>query len=470
MMKRLPMMDSSWLMMESRETPMHVAGLQLYDLPEDAGDDYLQNFYQWMIDVPAVAPPFNQKLKTRMGQMFWVDDTHFDIEYHVRHLALPRPGRIRELLSLTSRLHGRLMDRNRPLWESHLIEGIEGNRFAVYTKLHHSMVDGVAGMKLMQARMSTSAEAEDPPPWSKEWLHREKGKAKPKRAAPTAESTTGNDSLLAGLGQTASEFLKIYRNPEASAAVLPYQAPKSILNVRVTGARRFAAQSWSLSRLKAVGQKHGATLNDVVLAMCGGCMRQYLQEYNALPDKTLVANVPVSIRPADAEASGNAITVIQANLGTNIGDPIERLEVVKNSMQKGKELIGRMTRTEVITYTTLVNMPFSLGQVVPLGGRLPPMFNIVVSNVPGPKEDLYLNGARLNSNYPVSLVFHGYALNITLTSYKDNIDVGIIAARETLPKIQRLLDYLEASLVELEDTNKPKAPRRKRVKAAKPSA
>lgn len=459
MAKKLSILDSSWLSMESRDTPMHVGGLVLFEKPDDADEDYMQDLYQHLISCEDICPPFNQKLKSPLPMDLsagWVEDRKFDIEYHVRHHALPKPGRIRELLALVSHLHGVQMDRERPLWESYLIEGIEGNRFALFTKMHHSLVDGVAAMKLMQSRMSTNPEDVMPAPWSAEWLKITPPKKRRKRDKAKAGIQAAMPAALSSLGKSVKELVDLYRTPGEANAMAPYQAPRTILNSRITGARRFAAQSWDMQRIRDVATEHNGTINDVVLAMCAGCLREYLMSYDALPEQPLVANVPVSIRPADAgDDGGNAITLVQVSLATHIGNPIDRMRAIQESMSAAKVRLGRMGNSELIAFTTMANLPFTLGQVTDLGGRLPPMFNVVISNVPGPREPLYMYGAKMLANYPASLCFHGYALNITLTSYLDSLDFGFTACRNTLPKVQRMLDYLENSLTDLENGGKP---------------
>ena len=261
----------------------------------------------------------------------------------------------------------------------------------------------------------------------------------------------------------------MHRNPHETAEVAPYQSPNSILNVRASGARRFVADTWDMKRVTAVAKATNSTMNDVVLAMCGGCLRDYMLSQDALPKEPLVANVPVSMRTVDeAGAGGNAISVIQANLGTDVTTAAERLAVVKESMAGGKKRLQRMGKQEMMAYTVMANMPFTIGQALPIGGRVRPMYNVVISNVPGPKKPLYMMGAKLVANYPASLVFHGYALNITLTSYCDEtLDFGFTACRRAVPGVQRMLDHLEDALVELEASAGIKPPGKKKAVKAK---
>lgn len=458
MKKRLTLLDSGWLTMETPETPMHVGGLMLYALPDNAPDTYMQDMLNWLRDAKEVARPFNRKLHARLPMNLdagWVDDHDIDMEYHVRHAALPKPGRIRELLSLISRVHAQRLDRNHPLWECYLIEGIEGNRFALYVKIHHSLVDGVAAMRILQSRLAMSADQKLPPPWSAEWedIEREQN-GKIKRTKLPVPSL--GESIKA-LGNVAVNLAKLATTSKDSNVKSIYKAPPTVLNKRVHQARRFVAQSWSLSRLKAVAKQYDATLNDVVLAMCGGALREYLLGHSVLPAHSLVANVPVSVRSADqVDDGGNAISAVQVTLGTRIRSASVRIKAIQESMASAKQRLGDMSKVEIDTHTIMTNMPLLAGQVSGLDGRIPVLFNVVVSNVPGPREARFLNGAELLANYPASLIWHGYAMNITVQSYQDNLDFGIIACRESAPKVQRILDYLENALLELEqEAGKP---------------
>lgn len=449
MKKRLALLDSGWLTMETPETPMHVGGLMLYKVPDNAPESFMQDTLNWMMNVKEVARPFNRRLSSKLPMNLdaaWVEDHDIDMDYHIRHSALPRPGRIRELLALVSRLHAQRMDRAHPLWEAYLIEGIEGNRFALYVKIHHSLVDGVAAMRILQSRLGMAANEQLPPPWSAEWESLEtRSEKRPKRKGP------GLGESVKALGNVAVNLAKLAATPKESHVKSIYKAPATVLNKRVQPARRFVAQSWSLSRLKSVARHYDATLNDVVLAMCGGALREYLLGYATLPEHSLVANVPVSVRSADAaDDGGNAISAVQVTLGTRIKSASARLRAIQESMQSAKDRLGAMSQIEIDTHTVMTNLPLLAGQVSRLDGRVPVLFNVVVSNVPGPREARYLNGAELLANYPASLIWHGYAMNITVQSYRDNLDFGVIACRESAPKVQRMLDFLEAALLDLE--------------------
>ena len=232
--------------------------------------------------------------------------------------------------------------------------------------------------------------------------------------------------------------------------IAPFQTPLTMLNGRVSGSRRFVAQSWPLSRIKQVGKALNATVNDVVLTMSGGALRRYLMDQDALPEEPLTAMTPVSFRPADAEIEGNSFSVVFASLATEIDNEPERLRAVQHSMGEAKRLLGGMNTAEIPIFTSVVALPVLVPHLLRVSGRTRPTFNVTVSNVPGPREQLYWNGAPLQGMYPLSIVSHGQALNITVTSVADSLDFGIVCCRRSVPSAQRLIDHLDEALVELE--------------------
>ncbi|HVM28746.1 MAG TPA: wax ester/triacylglycerol synthase family O-acyltransferase [Mycobacteriales bacterium] len=447
----MPPQDAMFILGEDREQPMHVGSLQVFDLPEDAGDDFVARLYEQAIDVQDVAPLFRKRPRrsvTTGGQWSWVEDDDLDLEHHVRHSALPRPGRVRELLALASRLHGTLLDRKRPLWEAHLIEGLEGNRFAVYTKLHHSLMDGVSGLRLMQRSMSTDPSDHVDMPYA--------NRPRPKReteddggllglpgaALHTAIDAAGTLPMLLKLAQKALV---------EQTATLPMTAPRSMFNVSITGSRRFAADSWSLERIRAVAKAADATVNDVVLAMCSGALREYMLELDALPGSPLVAMTPVSLRSGDDDDEpSNAVGTILCSLGTHLADPELRLQAVRQSMLAGKEVMRGRSQLQVTALSAAVMTPLAVGTLLPLHRVASPPYNLVISNVPGPTETLYFNGARLEGLYPLSIPTQGQALNITVTSYDGHLQFGLTGCRRSVPRLQRLLGHLEDALTGLE--------------------
>ncbi|MGH8491818.1 MAG: WS/DGAT/MGAT family O-acyltransferase [Moraxellaceae bacterium] len=448
--------DQMFLLLEKRQQPMHIGTLQLFSYPEDAKADYVRKLADHLRSYTEVQAPFNQKIVTRFGQSFWDQDRQFDLEHHFRHAALPKPGRIRELLAFVSAEHSNLMDRARPLWEVHLIEGVQGRRFAVYTKIHHSMMDGMAGMKLMMRTFSTSPDVRDAPPlWAVPPRKRRpvESAEKPERDIKAVleklkAEALRNAMILPNVAREVGKSLTTERKKEDFVSV--FDAPESMLNKAITGSRRFAAQSYSLERIRAIGRAYKATVNDVVLAICGAALRNYLISQEALPEKPLIAMVPVSLRDEEDDSEGgNQIAVVLANLGTHVEDPRERMRIVKASVRDAKQRCKRMSSTELLLYTAASLAPSGVNLLTGLAPSWQ-SFNVVISNVPGPKETMYWNGARMDGIYPVAFLMDNAALNITLLSYVDQIEFGITACRRTLPSMQRLLDYLEQAIDDLE--------------------
>lgn len=454
-MNRLSVADAGWLLIEGRERPMHVGGLQLFRPPPDAPPTFLRDLRDRLQDDDEVRSPFNRRLARpygRAGLYQWVED-EVELEYHVRHLALPEPGRIRELLALVSQLHSNLLDRHRPLWEHYLIEGIEDGRFAAYTKIHHSMLDGIAAMRQLVRSFSADPDVrEQRAPWAPtEASGEDDGDSVIGRLARVGgllRTTATGVGALATTSTTVAE--QIVRAQFDAAEVVPFQAPPSMLNVRLTSARRFVAQSYELERVRTLGRVLDATVNDVVLALCSSALRRYLLDHDALPAKPLVALVPVSFRQEAGGDTGNAISLVPVNLATHLDDPLARLELVRSSMNAVKARLADLSPQALIDYGLAMTAPVIAGQLTGLSGRLRPSYNLVISNVPGPTEPLYWDGARMEGLYPLSLLTEGYALNITMTSYAGSMDVGITADRRALPSVQRLIDHLEDGLSELE--------------------
>ena len=420
---------------------MHVGGLFLARPPANAPKDYLERVAERMRAATKPTPPFDKQLSRKFGAWFWEKDEQFDVDHHFRHYALPKPGRIRELLRMVSQLHAAPLDRSRPLWEMYLIDGVDDGRFAIYSKIHHSLVDGIAAMRILQRCLSEDPEEIDmPPPWAAIRTPKERSE----------DETFGSlRDLLSSVPKVSREIARTIREiRQDDDRSNDMRAPRSILNQSISGSRRFAAQSYPLERIRAVGRRHKATVNDVVLAMCASALRRYLLDLGELPEKPLIAMVPVSIR-RDESAAGNQIAMILANLATHIADPAARLRTIQGSVQQSKDRYSKMTPGEILAYAATLLGPAGLNFLTSAVPQIQ-AFNVIISNVPGPKQPLHFNGARIEGMYPVSIVVDGQALNLTLTSYVDKLELGVIACRRTLPRIQRLLEYLEIGLSELE--------------------
>jgi diacylglycerol O-acyltransferase / wax synthase len=462
---RLNPLDASWLYTESRTTPMHVGALLPFRLPAGAPKDFGRRLIADLKKHQKFAAPWNRRLKSGLLKMpvhYWVDDDDIDLEAHLRHAALPHPGGERELGELIARLHSQPLDLSRPPWECTLIEGLDGGRFAFFVKMHHSLIDGVSGMKLLQRAMPDDAakSLSVPPFWAVGLASSRKSAAQPPerdtRAATFSNAATAAIEALRGqigtVPQLLLAFAKLLRTsgPADESLQMPFGAPQSILNGRVRAKRRFATQQIAIDRMKALAQAAGCTLNDLVLATCGGALRHFLTDIGELPERSLTAGIPVSVRPKDDESAGNSITFIIATLGTDIEDPIQRLAAIRASVKSAKAHVQSLPRQAMTQYTIALMAPTILTLLTGLGGRTRPMFNITISNVPGPDKPLYFRGAEMLGTFPASIVTHGQALNITCQSYAGMMDFGFTGCHASLPHMQRIAVFTGMAFDELE--------------------
>lgn len=456
--------DSAWLYAESHRTPMQVAMLATFRVPEDRPDFVGDLVARWR-EVREFQPPFNYLLKaTPVPSWKELGAEEIDLDYHFRHSALPRPGSQRELGVLVSRLHSAKMDRRYPLWECHIIEGITdpdsgAEQWSMYMKVHHSQIDGVGGIRLLKRILSVDPDARDMlPPWAvgtrgpdQSGLPPREKPAVPAPAEARGPSLPGRaGAVLGSLGKTYSESLLGSKDHDRA---VPFRAPKTLFNGRIHTPRRFATQHYPIDRIRAVASAVGGSMNDVFLAICGGALRRYLTDAAALPEESLIANVPVSVREGETAGVGNAITFLYSSLGTDVADPVERIRTIQASTKLGKERLPEVGGIAMDAYTAVLMAPFMGQAVLGFGGRGRPASNVVISNVPGPAETRYLDGSRLEEIYPVSLLFNGQALNITAVSYDGEFNIGFTGCRDSIPSLQRIavhageeLEALEAAL------------------------
>ena len=484
---RLNPLDASWLYTESRDTPMHVGALLPFRLPTDAPKDFGRSLMAELRKHQRFAPPWNRRLKSSLLKMpvhHWIEDDAIDLEAHLRHTALPHPGGERELGELIARLHSQPLDLSRPPWECTLIEGLEGGRFAFFVKMHHSLIDGVSGMKLLQRAMPEDAEKSltIAPFWAigagpaRKNAKPEAGQFAERDTHAATFANAAADAIQALRGQVGTvpqlllAFGKLLRTngPTDETLEVPFGAPASVLNGRVRAKRRFATQQIAIERMKVLATAAGCTLNDLVLATCSGALRRFLEDGGELPEKSLTAGIPVSVRPKDDENTGNAITFIIATLGTDIDDPLERLAAIRTSVRSAKAHVQSLPRQAMTQYTIALMAPTLLSLLTGLGGRTRPMFNITISNVPGPDKPLYFRGAEMLGSFPASIITHGQALNITCQSYAGMMDFGFTACHASLPHVQRIAVYAGEAFDELEAllVKAPKKKARPRRKAA----
>lgn len=453
-MRALSPIDHLFLLLEQRQQPLHVGVLCLLTPPDDAPPDFAFQLAERLRQSNRAEAPFNRRLVSRAGVKFWEESEDFEIGQHFVHLALPKPGRVRELLAMVSRVHSAHLDRAYPLWRIYLIEGLEDGRIALYAKIHHALVDGVAGIRLLMKSMTADAASslELPPPWEVR-TRRSRERALPLPApafrsygalrALLREGAAGIPPILQRLRATRAD--RRAGNPDCVSGL---QAPACVFNGRITGSRRFAAQSYSRTRIKRIAARFDATSNDVILALCGSALRRYLLDQQALPDEPLVAAVPVSTRRDDG-TSGNEIAFALTHLGTHIADPVARMHAVKACMDYNKRALRSLEPAQLLAYEGLLFAPGVINLLTGLR-RDRAIVNVVISHVPGPANDLYWQGCRLDGLYPVSVLIDRIALNITLVSRNDSVDFGLLACRKTVPHMQRLLGYLDEAIDELD--------------------
>ena len=468
--KSLNSLDRMFLAGETHEALMHVGVLVPFSPPAPAEGsdaaappayDLLRPLMEELKRNPGAHPPWNLKLRhpelLSSPLQAWIEDDDFDVDYHVRRSALPSPGDERELGVLVSRLHSHKLDFHRPPWEAHFIEGLEGGRFAIYFKVHHSLIDGYSGMRYLMRSLSPDPADRDTP-----MFYTLPPAAAPGRHDDDPAATLDHifhalrDQVSAtrDAGKALLNVVRATRDHDATL-VSPLQAPRSVINQKISRNRRFATQKYSAERLRRVAKAHGGTLNDMVLALCAAGLRRFLLERGALPDKPMTAMLPVNIRPKNDPGGGNAVGAILATLATDVADPVARLDTIITSTRRAKEQLQGMSRSAIMQYSTLLMAPAFLTQIPGAAGRLPPAFNLVVSNVPGSETPLYFRGWRAEALYPLSIPFAGYGLNITVNGYAGMLCFGFIGCRDAVPHLQRLAVYSGEALEELEATLPP---------------
>ncbi len=486
-MKQLTGLDATFLYLETGAQFGHVSSVSIYEKPADRPD--YDPLSEWRAQVERrlhLLEPLRRRLRVvplGLDHPYWIEDPDFDLDFHVRHTAVAPPGDDHQLAELTARIVGRPLDRDRPLWESYVIEGLADDRFAILTKVHHSTVDGASGAELLTMMLDRTPEGDDIPepvdlphpdrvPGDLEMMGRATANLvrKPGRAilltvrtAREIGKATRNPALVAaanqvrgGLRGPLGTILNLGRSREEGGSAvgpLPSRAPRTPFNDVITPHRRLALRSTPLADVKAVKNALGATVNDVVMAMCAGGLRRWLEAHDALPDEPLVAMVPVSIRTGEeVERWTNRVSAIFAVIPTDEPDPLKRVEKVHHSMVDAKQLFDAVPAEELADFAAFPP-PAVFSQAMRTATRLTGRFrtpvNVVISNVPGPRESLYSAGAELQHYYPVSTIVDGQGLNITVQSYRDTLDIGLVACRELVPDVWDLAEYIVEDLAEI---------------------
>ncbi|MCB1016309.1 MAG: wax ester/triacylglycerol synthase family O-acyltransferase [Acidimicrobiales bacterium] len=459
-MQRLSGLDAGFLSMETPTSPMHVAGLAVYDPSEVEGGwsvDQVKQVYSQRLHLAA---PFRRRLVSvpfGLHHPLWIEDPDFDLDWHIRHLAVPAPGGPRELAELAGHLVALPLDRDRPLWEMWVIEGLEHGHVAVLSKVHHAAIDGASGNEITVATLDLEPDPPPTPPPDEPW--------EPERVPSDAELLSYAATSLArqpfrvarASARTLRATVDRQRLPGHPGTTPPpsmFSAPRTSINTAITGHRTYAMATLSLSEVKAVKNTFGVTVNDVVLALCGGALRRYFDGRGEVLDGPLVAMVPVSVRTKDQEGTlGNRVSSMLATLATDRDDPVERLHAIHEAMATGKErhAVGADALQDWAEFAApaLLGRAARLYSGMRVAGMHRPAFNVTISNVPGPPFPLYSAGARLVANYPVGPIFDGAGLNMTVMSYQDSMDFGLLACPDVLADVWSLADGLADALAEL---------------------
>ncbi len=459
--------DASFLHLETPETPMHVGSLMLFELPEGYTGDYYEDVKALIGKRMHLCGIFNRKLAQmpfELAEPVWIEDDDVDLDYHVRSLTLRRPGTMAQLEVLVARLHSSLLDRSRPLWEVYVIDGLEDGRVAYYTKAHHAGVDGKAGVEMAKVFYDTSPEVREVPP--------------PRRARAGNAYQLGVAELLqAAVSNSAKQYIKLGKLVPSAVKALGAagkivatrkkiegerglnigMAPKTIFNVAITNQRSFSTLSLLLADIKALGKRVGGTVNTVVMAMCSSALRRFLLDRDLLPAKGLVAMVPVSLRSADDTSGNNQVSAIRVDLATDLADPVARFRAIHASSEAAKAVVVELKPVLGVD-VPITGAPWLMTGLASLYGRsglasrLPAAANVTISNVPGIPVSLFMSGARMTNYYPVSIPYHGTALNMTMQSYAGQLEFGITACRRALSQAEsyELIANLRAALREIQ--------------------
>ena len=501
--KKLSSLDASFLYLETPEMPMHVGSMAIFRLPEDYKGDFFEEFKAMIASRLHIAPILKARLEKApldIDHPSWVEDDQFDIDRHIFRASLPEPRDRATLERIVGWMHAKLLNRARPLWEFYVFEGMKDNEIGLYSKMHHAAIDGGAGAALtsMIYDVSPVPRQVEPPTarkvtqeprdiaanlidsYQQLWAQPFDASAAPKslELPRTGKSDLGSilfdnamfqietavkfASAVPTMLKSVSEVIGKIADPKSRDSLASMASPPTILNKAISSERSFAGTSISLSRAKAVAKASGGKLNDVVLALASGVLRRYLISQGALPNKSLTAAVPISLREEGNADANNQVFGMICSIATHIEDPKARLEAIIAQSSKSKEmshplraLMPQISNLSMLGAPIVVQILSLLYSRSNLSDVLPPAANVTVSNVPGPRQTLYAAGAELLHIFPVSISAHGLALNITVQSYRDQLDFGFIAGANIIPHVQILCDMLPEEFEALEAAYAP---------------
>ena len=462
-MQRLSGLDATFLSIETSSLLMHVSMIAVFD-PSDMPGGYAFETVRDLIEsrLPLI-PVFRRRLVEvpfKLHFPVWVEDPDFDLAYHVRRTAVPSPGSMEQLCDMVGDLVSRPLDRSKPLWEIHVVEGLEGGRVGLIGKVHHAAIDGVSGAELLVHLFDLAPTGPPPQPTEAGERPVEHIPSDLELVAYAARSVALTPVRLARvLPSTLRSVLGLARRRRegATGMAVPFTAPRTPFNAALTSRRTVAVAHLSLDDVKRVKNVFGTTVNDVILALCAGALRTYLDGLGELPETPLVSVVPMSVRGDDEQGDrvgSNQVSGMFVSLATDVDDPVARLQVIADGTKGAKEdhraigatLLQDWAQFAAPAVFARASRSYS---AMRLADRHPPIYNVIISNVPGPPFDLYLAGARITMLCPLGPVMEGAGLNITVLSYRDGIDVGLIACRDLVPDLGDLSAAFADSMVEL---------------------
>jgi diacylglycerol O-acyltransferase / wax synthase len=476
-MERLTGLDGAFLSLESPTTHLQILGALIFDPTPVAGGVSFERIRDTVAERVHLVPPFRMRLVDAplgIQQAWLVDDPDFDLEYHVRRVGLPAPGGRTELAEVVADLASRPLDRRRPLWEFHVVEGLEGGRIALVPKVHHAIIDGVSGAEVMAAFFDLSADPsphplfgprdERPPErestgsWDSEW----DPDRLPNEVDVLRELVASLPGHVEAVARTLGRTLQTFRDLSdrnrmigGSLPPSPFEAPRTSINRAISARRRVAFAELPLRDVRRVREVLGGTANDVVLTVTAGALQHFFAQRNEQPESSLVALVPVSVRTeGERDALGNRVSAMLVSLDDGIDDPVARLQHIKEGSASAKEQ-NRMISAELFSGWAQAAVPAVAGRLsrlvtnVGLFDRVAPLVNLIVSNVPGPDFPLFLAGARMESMFPVGPIIEGVGLNVTVFSYLDTMYVGVGGCWDLLPDIELIARGMEESLTAL---------------------
>ena len=485
-MRQLTAVDAQFLALESRCQYGHVGNLMVLDPSTSPGGELTLDALRRVVGQRlSLIPPLRWRLAEvpfGLDHGYWLDEPAPDLNFHIRELALPEPGSDAMLAEQVAWIVARPLDRARPLWEIHLLRGVHGGKVAVLTKIHHALIDGLSGAEVLGALLDPSPEIRqvEPPPtgpvstdaipgWV-EMLGRgvvglARSTVEVARSLPSTLPHLEEVRLLGAvpgvraLGRAASLVGRVLSGsePEPATGFGGLVAPRTPFSRPLSAHRRFVFASMALEEVKTVTKAHGVTVNDVVVSLCAGALRRWLVVHEALPDVPLVAQIPVSVRtPEQVGTYGNQLMLMTLPLYTTEADPVTRLYATHEALAEMKQAQQGMPATLMADanrfippalFTRVARLSFALSS----GWAGRPLWNLVVSSMPGPRRPLYLAGAKVLAAYPVSVITDGMGLNITMMSYCGSLDIGIVADRDQVPDVDKLIGYLGEELAMLNE-------------------